>query len=74
MVRAAPALPTPLEDLDTVLEALGDISLTPRRRREGHRLAPPSKVDKISQQIMILMGPNPLYDNLSTLFATYEEL
>jgi hypothetical protein len=35
---------------------------------------PPSKVDKIRRHIVIHMGPNPLYDDLSAFFASYAEL
>jgi hypothetical protein len=64
-----------LESSDAVSLALDALSLaSPRRQRMRPRLAPPSKADEIRHQIVIHMGPNPSYDDMSVFFAFYVEL
>jgi hypothetical protein len=59
LVKAALARPPPFGCTDTVLEALGALSLASRDRREGLRLASLFEADEIRRQIAIHMGQTP---------------
>jgi hypothetical protein len=74
MVKVALAQPPPPENPNAVSEALGGLSLAPRGRRGENRPALPSKVDEIKRKIVIHMGPNSTYDDLSIFFASYTKL
>lgn len=71
MVSVAPTWPPPLESPDTVSEAHGSLNLAPPGQRERHMPASPSEVDEIRRQITVHIGPNPMYVNLLTFFASF---
>jgi hypothetical protein len=67
-------LPDLSKSPNTVSVALSALSVAPHRRRRSPKLTPPSEADGIRRQIMIHMGRNPSYDDLSVLFASDKEL
>jgi hypothetical protein len=74
MVRAMLARPVLSKSLDVVSTALSALSLAPCTRQRRPRPASPSEGNEIRWHIVIHMGPNPSYDDMSVFFASYVEL
>jgi hypothetical protein len=70
-LEVRPLLP---RNLETIMEAIGNLYLVPKRQDKEQDLTLPSMGDKIRRQIMVHMGPDPSYDHLWAFFSSYTSL